>query len=1127
MTGFHALVHLADELYARFEQEGTLSDLSLAVVRYRSALTLASSDPAPSNDVRSKLLSNLANVLSIRFQRCGDIADLTRSIECYVTALELRSPGHPGRASTLANYATALLLQYGQLGVEEDIKLAIEHLQAVLEILPPSDPNRLIPLMNYASALFSRFQCTEDISDLDKAISEYHSILNTPSLENKATACYNFANALLSRFKVRDDPIDLDSSIKYSRAALAALKEGHPDHPSIITGLATGLIRRFELRGDATDLEYAIRNFRLALDLRPPGNPSRFSALSDGADALVMRYNRRVEFVDLQMAIDHYREALRLLPPNHKGEPVLLDNLGNTLFLRHARLGDLKDLDEAIEKHRLALDLCAGHPVRAVLMLEALANCYNIRFKEQKHSTDLHSAIYYFNEALSLAPADHPHYASILINIALCLGTRFRVYCELADLDRAISCSREALEILSPGHQDRALTLHTLAEVLLYRFEEKGNEFDIQQAYLYCSASLNMRTLNVPERASSEILFARVSRARLLPWNDAQDLEPIFLYLGRAKDFCMTNDPLLLEVYAELSTAHFLRYLLTQQPSELKQALGHHQLSLTLAGGTSFPALRASMQWVRDAEMHNHSLMVDAYRTAIRLLDRLVLETTCPDIRHFLVERNVAKLAGDAASSALMFQQPAVAIDMLEHARMLLWAQLVRVTTDLDDLRVTDTQGAELASELERLNAELGGVSTMSKKSRPLLKARDVVVEQIRRKQGFKDFLVQPEFSQLLKAASEGPIIIMTAGQRSCNALIVWGTGPPVCVPLPNISVSNVSLMASQFEDLTTDAGQVPCSKSKSREDQLAELLSDLWDRVVYPIVQQLIPHMPRGSRLWWCPTGKFSSIPLHAAGSYRTNAPSLSHIYVCSYTSTLSALMQSRTSSTQLPARRPPLASSISGFLKTKRSKQSLLHPPTALSSRSEPVTVIAIGHRNPEGFDDQLGIIRNCISPAVPLKCIEGEEVSTVTISKLLKESSWVHFASPVVHDPIRPFQSAFEMRDGSLTMCDVARIRPRVDFAFVSTCRVAESDRDSVIESMSLPACLQYVGFRSVIGPLCPVDTEVTRRVVSCFYENTRSAGPFHQVNAATALNEALKAIEETVPLSQRIAFVHVGI
>ncbi|KIM50268.1 hypothetical protein SCLCIDRAFT_43141, partial [Scleroderma citrinum Foug A] len=90
----------------RFELHGNSSDLSLAITHYRSAFTVASSSPVLSNDTRSKVLGNLANVLSIRFQRQGDIIDLSQSIECHVAALELRPAGHPGRASTLANYAT-------------------------------------------------------------------------------------------------------------------------------------------------------------------------------------------------------------------------------------------------------------------------------------------------------------------------------------------------------------------------------------------------------------------------------------------------------------------------------------------------------------------------------------------------------------------------------------------------------------------------------------------------------------------------------------------------------------------------------------------------------------------------------------------------------------------------------------------------------------------------------------------------------------------------------------------------------------------------------------------------------------------------------------------------------------
>ncbi|KAI6099368.1 hypothetical protein EDD16DRAFT_1764730 [Pisolithus croceorrhizus] len=315
---------------------------------------------------------------------------------------------------------------------------------------------------------------------------------------------------------------------------------------------------------------------------------------------------------------------------------------------------------------------------------------------------------------------------------------------------------------------------------------------------------------------------------------------------------------------------------------------------------------------------------------------------------------------------------------MLEHARRLLWAQLVRITTDLDDLRVTDTQGAELASKLGRLNAELGGVFTISKK--------------------------------LWKAASEGPIIIMTAGQ---NTLIVWGTGP-VCVPLPDTAVSNVSLMALKFEDLAKDAGLVPRNNRESLEDRFAVLLSDLWDRVVYPIKQQLIPHMPRGFRLWWCPT-------------------------------------VSRSQLLQLDAKIPKGLTTSS----TSSGTASRLRYPSSASRGG--------------GIDDY------------NFRVVERIQLDA--------------FACPAVHDPIRPFQSAFEMRDGSLMMYDVARIRPTWD-SEVSSAR---------------------------FGPL--IRSYATGCVLLLREHAKRWA--FHQINAATTLNEAPKAIDETAPLSQRIAFVHVGV
>ena len=1081
-------------------------------------------------------------MLSIRFQRQGDVTDLSQSIQCHVAALELRPVGHPGRASTLANYATALLMRYGKLGVNTDIELAIEHLQAALEGLPSQDPGRLIPLMNYASALFSRFQSTGNFVDLNRAISQYHATVDACATESKATACYNLANALLSRFKILDDPVDLESSIEYSCGALHALEEDHPDHPLIVTCLATGLIRRFELHGDIKDLESSIKNFHLALELRPSGNPTRFSALGDLADTLIIRYNLQMALPDLELAIDHYCDALRGLPPKHNDEGMLLNNLGNALFLRLSRLGNLSDLDEAIEKHRLALDHYTAGSERLVFTLEALATCYDVRFERLGDPSDIHSAIHYFNEALLHAPFDHPHYIAILNGIIASLGSRFKVYGELIDVDKAISHSREVMDLIHPTHADRASTLHTIAGALLDRFDERGDEFDLHQAYAYCSTSLYLRQSHDSERASSELLFSRILRARFLPWHEAKDLEPILHHLRCAKELCSTDDALYLEVYAELSTVHFLKYLLTHHQSELKEALGYHELSLAFTGGTSIPAFRASTRWVRDAEVYCHPSGVDAYRTSIRLLDQLALEMRSPELRQCLIARNALTLAADAASCALRFQQPAEAVERLEQGRELVWGQLVRVMTMLDDLRATGEQGIELAKEFERLNGELQSVprisSITSKSCRLLVKDRESVIDQIRRKRGFADFLLQPLLFQLQKAASDGPVIVVNASQYSCDAIIIWGVGQPIHVPFPGVSLRDVSLMASRFDELTRDNDAT--LDAETREDRLARLLSDLWDQIVYPIVQQLTPRTRRGARLWWCPTGKFTSIPLHAAGPYHTGEPRLSHVFVSSYTSTLSALVRNREVPPPPQHRRTPLTSSISGFLKSRKilhrpfSPAPSLSPspspsPSLSSQRGLPVcgSIAVIGHPNAHE-NDALDFIRNRIPPCVPFRRVEGEDVSSVTVTRTLKEASWVHLACPTLHDPTQPFRTTFEMRDGDLMVYDIARIRPQTDFAFVSASQNMKTKGACVGELMSLPACLQFVGFKSVIGTLWAVDEEVMRRVISAFYGNALSkAVPLSQIDTARALNEALRTIEETVPLSQRIAFVHVGV
>ncbi|KAF9240230.1 CHAT domain-containing protein [Melanogaster broomeanus] len=963
------------------------------------------------------------------------MADLDHSIECHLAAADLRHLNHPGRANALSNFATALLVRHGQLGMQKDIELAIQHFNTVLSILPPGDPARRTPLMNYASALFSRFQHSGDLSDLNNSIIQYRAVVESYHPDNKL--CNGLA--------------DLDLCIEHSSVALHNLDEGHADRPLILSALSTALIRRFEARGDTTDMETAIKYFQSSLELIPTGNPHRYSALNDLADSLVMRYKQRADSPDLELAVEHYRAALKLLP-----------------------LGNLRDLEEAIEKHALALELHSNDPTRRAVTLEALATCLDNRFEQMGDPTDLRTAIEFYKEALFDAPLHRHHYATILNNLATSLERRFRLY----GLAR---------------NPNRAATYHTLADTLLLRYEERGNEFDLDQAYLHCSTSLNMRPDSFPgeiQKISSQ--YSNIS--------------------APAKDFCPLGDRLLLDIYAELAFGLL--------PPE---AFGHHELSLSFASGSSWPALRASFQWVNDAEAYGHSSAMDVYGTAMRSLTRHILTTRSREFQQCLVRKYVANLSFDAASCALRFHQPIEAIEALEGGRSILWSHLVQVMTSLDDLRSMGEQEAALANDFERLSFQLERVPRIpmrsSKDFKPLLKEKEGVLEQIRRIEGFKSFLKSPPFFDLAKAAIHGPVILVNASQYTCDAVIVLHTVPSVHVALPQITLGDVSRMAARFQDLTR---KIP-SRDDEQEALLVDLLSELWDQVVSPIAQHLASHITRGSRLWWCPTGKFASIPLHAAGPYRRGELNFSQMYVSSYTPTLQALLHAR-SETAPAASQPRRTSIVPSFFKTKKSES-----PTP--GHVAPATVVAIGHPMAGETRHHLDMLRNRIPSSVPFRRIEGEKVTAASVLGAFAERSWLHLTGPALVDYTRPFRSGFATREGILRMYDISRARSQADFAFVS-CRCSSEPEDVTApdEAMHLVTSLQFSGVRSVVGTLWPVDEEVMERVVSAFYEDIvpKAEGPMRYTNAARSLNTALKTIANSgVPLAQRIAFVHVGV
>ena len=165
------------------------------------------------------------------------------------------------------------------------------------------------------------------------------------------------------------------------------------------------------------------------------------------------------------------------------------------------------------------------------------------------------------------------------------------------------------------------------------------------------------------------------------------------------------------------------------------------------------------------------------------------------------------------------------------------------------------------------------------------------IVGQIRKIEGFRDFLQAVPFSTLRTAAVEGPVILINISNYRSDAIIIHIDKPPTLVPLPNVQLKHLALLREQLA-LALHSNTRKCSSL------IYPILHDLWKDIVSPICDCLTQlAVPQQSRIWWCPTSELCALPLHAAGLYEEEnmKTTLLAIYTSSYIPTLSALISAR----------------------------------------------------------------------------------------------------------------------------------------------------------------------------------------------------------------------------------------
>jgi hypothetical protein len=529
--------------------------------------------------------------------------------------------------------------------------------------------------------------------------------------------------------------------------------------------------------------------------------------------------------------------------------------------------------------------------------------------------------------------------------------------------------------------------------------------------------------------------------------------------------------------------------------------------------------------WADRTRSIRHPSVSSAYETALSLLQDTLHFSPTLQLQHTTLAKDnkTHSLPLDYASYWVDQNQLEEAIETLERGRALLWTEMRHLRVSIDRILEVDPdlgrQFAAVNRNLEELTKsvppshklspddgaanDLKAVDSFGRlllKQRNLLKERAKLVSQIQSLPGFDGFLASPSCDTLRSAASSGPVVIINHSSWRSDMIILLHDMPPSLIPTPDDFYDRATELMDDLLDSRCEYGL----DSSDYEESLAFVLAELYDLVGRPVIDRLRQlQVPEQSRIWWCTTSVFGSLPLHAMGPIPSDDGETRYfldLYICSYTPTLDALIQSRHHDS---------------------GSRSSDKPSILLVAQPDPSLPTVGGEiQAVQGLDTKVSSLVS--ETATPAAVING-----------LHHHQFVHFACHGTLEAGKPFEAGFELYgDARLTLLDIVRAHlPAAEFAFLSACHTAEVTEGSIMdEELHLAAAVQYCGFRSVVGTMWAMADMDGRDLAKYFYKElfSDSRGSPYYERSAKALQFSVKKLRRKrgVTLERWVNFVHYG-
>lgn len=309
----------------------------------------------------------------------------------------------------------------------------------------------------------------------------------------------------------------------------------------------------------------------------------------------------------------------------------------------------------------------------------------------------------------------------------------------------------------------------------------------------------------------------------------------------------------------------------TEDVARLDEAIRlYSKIALSRTGPAS-QLLDAAKSWAGCYSQRYGESSLDAHKAILALIPRVVwLGTGVSSRLESLL--SLGDVVNNAASVAFQLQRYDLAIEWLEQGRSIVWGQIRRLRSLMDDLRnahpgladelmqvsknleqAADTQPSEMFIPLSG-DTNKGALERKAQAHRRTAERYETLLENVRQLPGFEQFLQTKRLSELQSAAAFGAVAMVNVHTSRCDAVVLRdSSSAPTHVFLPSLTVEIAQQLHKDFSKILESNGVRfrEChedarhlgkegKKDKGRKPNMIRILATLWTSIAQPIIEAL-----------------------------------------------------------------------------------------------------------------------------------------------------------------------------------------------------------------------------------------------------------------------------------------------